>query len=688
MAKSVWEALRRALEPVEERPRIVPRIEAARYTTRAGTPYVVIHNPTAQTYARLDPRELDLLELFDGRHTIGELVIAYYQRHGVLALARVVGLVQLLRAERFLSEGHIDAYTRLARQLRAPVRQLRAAELTWSKADIVLERWYRAWGHVFFRPMWLWLGVIAGFIGAVVVLFELGRGRFVLYEAKNSALLTIVLLVALAWVTLAAHELGRGLAVKNAKRTVHRAGVRLYLGLPAVYVDTTDICMAAPHDRLLTSFVGPWTALMLGAVCALGAELAPDGAVGTFLFTAAFVLVIHNVFYFSPLLELDGYDILIGLMDTPLLRARALAFILGPLWRKLRRGEPLAREERLFALFGVASVLYRVLAVVVALRVWQALALPMIGAGWQSGDLLPRLGVLLLIAAIAVPLGLWLIAVARQLASVSGWLVSLGDRARTHRHREAQAALRTVPLWSELPPARLLELARRMRVEHVVSGVEVVRQGEPGDRLYVIDDGVFELLVDGEPMVRLGRGDYFGERALLSETPVSATVLAVEAGRVFVLDRSAFDGWLATDLEARARLEAALANRSEVGAMPLFRDLAPTELDVLLGHMKPQAVTRGETIVRHGEPGWRMYVVRSGCVAIERGGGPQATLRAGGAFGEVALLRDVLRTATVVAQEPSELLSLEAHDFRAVLADYLGQAGELQRLSHLQLGGQ
>jgi len=194
--------------------------------------------------------------------------------------------------------------------------------------------------------------------------------------------------------------------------------------------------------------------------------------------------------------------------------------------------------------------------------------------------------------------------------------------------------------------------------------------------------------VDGEPMVRLGRGDYFGERALLSETPVSATVLAVEAGRVFVLDRSAFDGWLATDLEARARLEAALANRSEVGAMPLFRDLAPTELDVLLGHMKPQAVTRGETIVRHGEPGWRMYVVRSGCVAIERGGGPQATLRAGGAFGEVALLRDVLRTATVVAQEPSELLSLEAHDFRAVLADYLGQAGELQRLSHLQLGGQ
>src|SRR5262249_60254498 len=116
----------------------------------------------------------------------------------------------------------------------------------------------------------------------------------------------------------------------------------------------------------------------------------------------------------------------------------------------------------------------------VGLLVWQVLVLPMIVGGWQRGDLLPRLGVLVLIAAIAVPLGLWLITVARQLASLSGgWLVSLGDRARTHRHREAQAALRTVPLWSELPPARLLELARRMRVGHVVSRVEVVRHGAP-----------------------------------------------------------------------------------------------------------------------------------------------------------------------------------------------------------------
>ena len=55
------------------------------------------------------------------------------------------------------------------------------------------------------------------------------------------------------------------------------------------------------------------------------------------------------------------------------------------------------------------------------------------------------------------------------------------------------------------------------------------------------------------------------------------------------------------------------------------------------------------------------------------------------AIGERALLLDVPRTASVTAVEPTTLLALEAHDFRDVLAGYLGRASELERLSHLRL---
>src|SRR5207237_9148331 len=202
------------------------------------------------------------------------------------------------------------------------------------------------------------------------------RGRYVLYDIGGSLLLTMVLLVILSLLALAIHELGHGLAVKHAGRRVHEAGLRLYFGLPAAFVDTTDIWMAPPIQRILTAFAGPWTGLVLGGLCAIGASVVATGPVGAFLFTAAFVFLVDNLFNFNPLLELDGYYMLIDFLDRPLLRARALAFVRGPLWRRLWQRQPLSRDEQVLALFGLGSIAYAVLALVLAVRAWQALLLP------------------------------------------------------------------------------------------------------------------------------------------------------------------------------------------------------------------------------------------------------------------------------------------------------------------------
>ena len=165
----------------------------------------------------------------------------------------------------------------------------------------------------------------------------------------------------------------------------------------------------------------------------------------------------------------------------------------------------------------------------------------------------------------------------------------------------------------------------------------------------------------------------------------AATVLAIEPSRVLALDQAAFDSLLAGDLAVRARLEAALAYRQEVAEMALFRDLSSAELDVLLARLVPLDAAAGDTIIRQGDSGERFYVVRSGAVSVERDGERLALLEQGEAFGEIALLLDVPRTASVTALEPTRLLALEAHDFRDLLAGYLGRADELQRLSYLRL---
>jgi putative peptide zinc metalloprotease protein len=682
---TVWEALAQSLSPVEARPRVAPGLESARYTTRSGAEYVVVHNPAGRAYARLEPREFDLLPLMDGRHSIKELVIAYYQRYGVLALARVAGLVRLLSQQRLLVDPPIDAYDRLAARLRGGLRRAPSSALTTSKFDAVLGNAYRAWGHVFFARPWLYIGLGLGILGPLLVFIELARGRYVLYDIGGSLLLTIVLLVILSLLALAIHELGHGLAVKHAGRRVHEAGVRLYFGLPAAFVDTTDIWMAPPLQRILTAFAGPWTGLVLGGLCAVGAVLSPTGPVGAFLFTAAFVFLVDNLFNFNPLLELDGYYMLIDFLDRPLLRARAMAFVRGPLWQRLWRRQALSSDERLLALFGVGSMLYGVLAVVLAVRAWQALLVPLIVSSWQSGQIVQRLGAGVLVVAIGIPVVITALVLARRVVwGMAYWLAWLSGRAAAHRYREALAALRAVPLWSELPEARLLEVARAMQAHNIPRGVEVVRKGEVGERFFLIAQGAFEVQVDGQ-QIRLERGDYFGERALLHRAPRAATVMAIEPSRVLALDQAAFDALLAGDLVVRAKLEAALAYRQEVAEMALFRDLSSAELDVLLARLVPLEAAAGETIIHQGDSGERFYVVRSGAVEVQRDGQPLARLGPGEAFGEIALLLDVPRTATVTAVEATRLLALEAHDFRDLLAGYLGRADELQRLSYLRL---
>ena len=693
---SVWDGLVRALSPVEARPVMVDTLEAAQHTT-GGVPYVMLRNTRAQTYLKLDPREYDLLALMDGTRSVKALVIEYFRRNGVLSLPRVAGLVELLRTHHFLVEPPRDVYLELGRLLHARearfslgrlVRGFLETAVAVPGVDGWLGRLYRAWGWLLFTWPLVVPALLVGVLGPPLFVLELSRGRYDVLRPEGSYLLGAVLFFGLELVVLAIHELGHGLAVKHAGRFVPRAGVMLYYGLPAAFVETTDIWMAPRRLRLVTSFAGPATGLVIGGLCALVAFLLPAGALGAFVFVFGFVSLLNTVLNFNPLLELDGYYLLVDLIEKPLLRARALAFVRGPLWAKLRKRQPLTGEERFFALFGLGSAAYSAVALLLALRFWERQILPVLRELWDSDQPVVRAIAVLVVVLLGSGLVLGLVSLARwMLGRARPGVRRLRGRAEAYRHREALAALRAVPIWAQLPEPQLLEIARALRVEEVPSGTEVVRQGDLGDRFSVIDSGTFEVHVDGRPVRQLGRGDYFGERALLEKIPRTATVLALEDSRLWSLGRDDFEALLAHDLRTRARLEAAVAYREEVAAMPLFQELGPAELDLLLSRLVPVSARAGEEIVRQGESGDRFYVIRSGLAEAMQDGEVLRRMGPGETFGEIALLLEVPRTATVRAVEDSELLALSAADFHDLLARYCGRHEELHRLSHLRLGG-
>ncbi|MFN2420633.1 MAG: cyclic nucleotide-binding domain-containing protein [Gemmatimonadota bacterium] len=125
--------------------------------------------------------------------------------------------------------------------------------------------------------------------------------------------------------------------------------------------------------------------------------------------------------------------------------------------------------------------------------------------------------------------------------------------------------LRKVEVFAALSEDEARALAPRVRVAPYFAGDTVMRQGEPGDSLYIIDQGRVEVVVshDGrsERVAALGPGAFLGEMALLTGEQRTATVVALEPSRCFVIDRAAFRDTLHQNPEIAERISETLGRR-------------------------------------------------------------------------------------------------------------------------------
>ena len=114
------------------------------------------------------------------------------------------------------------------------------------------------------------------------------------------------------------------------------------------------------------------------------------------------------------------------------------------------------------------------------------------------------------------------------------------------RHVPAtQAELSRIGLLAELPGEQLTALAKRMRREEIAGGQAPIVEGDPGDRFYVVLNGVFAVSNLGSmPRRMLRPGDYFGEIALAMDIPRTANVRALTPATVASCDKETFDEFL------------------------------------------------------------------------------------------------------------------------------------------------
>ena len=121
-------------------------------------------------------------------------------------------------------------------------------------------------------------------------------------------------------------------------------------------------------------------------------------------------------------------------------------------------------------------------------------------------------------------------------------------------------------------------------------------------------------------------------------------------------------------------------------AIPIFAPLPLVTLEQLASRLSRVRVPAGEVVFHRGDPGDRFYVIAEGKVEVAVEGRPPLTLGRGHYFGEIALLRDLPRTATVTAQTELELLALERDDFIAAVSGHAPSAAAADAVIAGRLG--
>lgn len=122
-------------------------------------------------------------------------------------------------------------------------------------------------------------------------------------------------------------------------------------------------------------------------------------------------------------------------------------------------------------------------------------------------------------------------------------------------------------------------------------------------------------------------------------------------------------------------------------SVSIFAPLPGAPLEYLARRLAPLRVDAGEVIVREGDAGDRFYIVSEGSVEVSEYGRTISELGPGGYFGEIALIRDVPRTATVTAKTPVVLYALDRDDFLSAVTSHESSAEAAEEIVSARLAG-
>jgi cAMP-dependent protein kinase regulator len=229
-------------------------------------------------------------------------------------------------------------------------------------------------------------------------------------------------------------------------------------------------------------------------------------------------------------------------------------------------------------------------------------------------------------------------------------------------------------LFNSLEEKELNTVIDAFEEKHYVKGDFVIRQGEQGDVLYLIESGTLNCYKtfkkeEGDKFLKVyNPGESFGELSLLYNAPRAASIQANDDCILWALDRECFNNIVK---------DAAIKKREKyenfLKSVDILKQVEAYELSQICDALQVKKFSQGAEIIKQNENGDNFYIVEEGeayaMKSFAEGQEAQKVMdyQKGGYFGELALIRNEPRAASVFAKTDCRLLSLDRMSFKRLL---------------------
>lgn len=335
----------------------------------------ILKDPARHAYFQLSPEGWFVWQRLDGEHTLRDITLEYIAEFKLFAphtIAEVIGRLSgagfILDKRPSLDVQKIFGRVSFWRRATMLARGIAEYRVMWRNVDNTFTALYQKAGRFFFSgPAQILMAALA--ISGVIIFssehLDLLRE---LPKIPEGPIFCLLLVMAFLFAILM-HELGHALTTKAFGREVLGIGIGWYWFGPVAFVDTSDMWLASRWPRIAVTIAGSYTNLILAGAGSLIALVVsnPHVQLGAWFFAlCSYTIVLVNL---NPLLEYDGYYVLIDILDHPNLRAHCLLWLGRELPQALKSPRRF-RGHALELLYGIGSLLYVLIMVALAMLLY------------------------------------------------------------------------------------------------------------------------------------------------------------------------------------------------------------------------------------------------------------------------------------------------------------------------------